>query len=59
MKSSKYRNSTSKNKFGFINSNKLSFQEKYNKLIKLQCSPSSKKKVINLIAVYQMKHYLN
>jgi len=44
MKSLKHRNSKSKNKFEFINSNNMSFQEKYNKLIKLQCSPSSKKK---------------
>ena len=45
MKSLKNRNNiTSKNKFSFINSDKLSFQEKYKKLIKLQCSPSSKKK---------------
>jgi hypothetical protein len=45
MKTLKNKNNiTSKKKFGFINSNKLSFQEKYKKLIKLQCSPSSKKK---------------
>ena len=45
MKSLKQRNNiTSKQKFGFIHSDKLSFQEKYKKLIKLQCSPSSKKK---------------
>jgi len=62
---SKKNTTTSKNKFSFINSNKLSFQEKYKKLIKLQCSPSSKKKsnksysCLSDEALFQLKNMWN
>lgn len=66
MKSLKYKNNiTSKQKFGFIHSDKLSFQEKYKKLIKLQCSPTSKKKTnksyscLSDAALYQLKEMWN